>query len=84
MLAELRERSLRVRRRRPATPGADLSESELAVLRLLAGARSRREIAAELSVSANTVKTHVSAIYRKLGVGSRADAVRRAAELELI
>ena len=36
------------------------------------------------SVSANTVKTHVSSIYRKLGVGSRADAVRRAAELELI
>ena len=84
MLAELRERSLRERKRRPATPGAELSESELVVLRLLAGPGSRREIAAELSVSANTVKTHVSAIYRKLGVGSRADAVRTAAELELI
>ena len=50
MLAELRERSLRVRKRRPATPGAELSESELAVLRLLAGAavapRDRRRAAA--------------------------------------
>ena len=37
MLAELRERSQRLRKRRPAAPGAELSESELAVLRLLAG-----------------------------------------------
>ena len=78
MLAELRERSQRLRKRRPAAPGAELSESELA------GAGSRREIAAELSVSANTVKTHISSIYRKLGVGSRADAVRKAGELKLI
>jgi LuxR family maltose regulon positive regulatory protein len=84
MLAALRDRSQLTRRRRPAAPGAELSESELSVLRLLAGPLSRREIATELLVSPNTVKTHVSSIYRKLDVGSRADAVVRAGELELL
>ena len=84
MLAELRDRSQLTRKRRPAMPGAELSESELAVLRLLAGPLSRREIAAELHISANTVKTHVSSIYRKLDVSSRANAVVRAGELNLI
>jgi ATP/maltotriose-dependent transcriptional regulator MalT len=61
-----------------------LSEAELAVLRQLAGDLSVRQIAAELFLSVNTVKTHTRGIYRKLGVRSRADAVARAGALGLL
>ncbi len=54
-----------------------LSEREVAVLRLLRGTLSLREIGLELYVSANTVKTHTQAIYRKLGVSTRHDAVEQ-------
>jgi ATP/maltotriose-dependent transcriptional regulator MalT len=62
----------------------ELSDRELAVLRLLPSSLSAREIAAELFVSLNTVKTHTKAIYRKLGASSREDAVRRGREARLI
>lgn len=62
----------------------ELSERELAVLRLLPSGLSRREIAAELYVSLNTVKTHMHSIFAKLGVDSRAEAVERACELGLL
>jgi LuxR family transcriptional regulator, maltose regulon positive regulatory protein len=52
-----------------------VSERELAVLRLLPTHLSNREIAAELFVSQNTVKTHIRSLYRKLGAGSRSEAV---------
>jgi len=54
-----------------------LTEREVAVLRLLGSSLSLREIGQELFVSANTVKTHTQAIYRKLGVSARHDAVVR-------
>jgi LuxR family maltose regulon positive regulatory protein len=60
------------------------SEAELAVLRLLASELSARDIGARLFLSANTVRTHTRAIYRKLGVNSRADAVARATVLGLL
>jgi len=47
------------------------------VLRLLRGSLSLREIAAELFLSPNTIKTHTQAIYRKLGVSTWADAIVR-------
>ena len=85
------EQTARTLRLRPArerdTGGApywELSERELAVLRLLEGKLSQREIAAELYVSFNTVKTHTRAIFRKLGAASRAEAVARARELGLL
>jgi LuxR family maltose regulon positive regulatory protein len=53
----------------------ELTHRELAVLRRLVSPLTNQEIAGELAVSTNTVKTHVRALYRKLGVGSRADAV---------
>jgi LuxR family maltose regulon positive regulatory protein len=65
-------------------PFWELSERELAVLRLLPSGLSQREIAAELYVSFNTVKTHVRSIFAKLGVASRAEAVERARELGLL
>jgi LuxR family maltose regulon positive regulatory protein len=61
-----------------------LTPRELAVLRFLATGMSTTEIADELCLSANTVKTHLAAIYRKLAAGRRRDAVLRARELELI
>ena len=45
---------------------------------------SQREIASELYVSLNTVKTHSSAIYRKLGVGNRKAAVQAARDHQLL
>jgi LuxR family maltose regulon positive regulatory protein len=52
-----------------------LTDREVTVLRLLGGSMSMREIAQELYVSPNTVKTHTRAIYRKLGVSTRHDAI---------
>ncbi|MEO0494272.1 MAG: LuxR C-terminal-related transcriptional regulator [Actinomycetota bacterium] len=60
-----------------------LSDRELAVLRLLRGDLTQREIGDELYIAASTVKTHIKAIYRKLGVGKRSHAITRAAELGL-
>ncbi len=68
----------------PAGGEGELSSRELAVLRRLAGLESAREIAAELYVSHNTIKTQIRSIYRKLGVGTRAEAVARARELGLL
>lgn len=65
-------------------PRAVLSERELAVLTLLPSLLSAAEIADELTVSVNTVKTHIRSIYTKLGVGNRRDAVLRARELDLL
>jgi LuxR family maltose regulon positive regulatory protein len=56
----------------------EISERELAVLRYLPSQLSQREIASELYVSLNTVKTHCKAIYRKLGVDGRKSAVQAA------
>jgi LuxR family maltose regulon positive regulatory protein len=69
-----------------APPGLlePLSERERAVLRLLPTLLSYPEIAGELFVSVNTVKTHVKTIYRKLDATSRRDAVTRAREMRLI
>jgi LuxR family maltose regulon positive regulatory protein len=61
-----------------------LSEKERIVLRYLPTMMSNQEIAGELFVSVNTVKTHLKSIYRKLGAAHRREAVHRARELRLI
>jgi LuxR family maltose regulon positive regulatory protein len=61
-----------------------LSERELDVLRLLASDLDGPDIAREMVVSLNTVRTHTKNIYAKLGVNSRRAAVGRAAELGLL
>ncbi len=61
-----------------------LSPQEQRVLALLAAGRSRPEIAQELVVSVNTVKTQVSSIYRKLNVARRKDACDAARRLHLL
>jgi ATP/maltotriose-dependent transcriptional regulator MalT len=62
----------------------ELTEKELAVLALLPHGLSRRELASQLHVSENTVKTHLTAIRHKLGVPGRGDLVAKATELGLI
>lgn len=60
--------------------GEELTEREVAVLRMLASSLSQREIASALYVSANTLKTHTRTIYRKLDASSRAEAIAHARE----
>ena len=62
----------------------NLSDRELAVLRLLATDLTQREIGEALYVSLNTVKTHVKSVFRKLDVATRPDAGLRARELRLL
>jgi LuxR family maltose regulon positive regulatory protein len=64
--------------------GEPLSPGELKVLRYLPTNLSRHEIAAELSVSVNTVGTHIRSIYAKLQVRDRSSAVQRARQLRLL
>lgn len=61
-------------RRRPPAAHADLTARELEVLRLIARGLQNKQIAAQLHLSEKTVKTHVSAILRKLGVADRTQA----------
>jgi LuxR family maltose regulon positive regulatory protein len=56
---------------------------EREILCLIARGYTNDQIAAELVVALSTVKTHINNIYRKLGVSSRAQAVRRALELHI-
>ncbi len=60
-----------------------LSSRELTVVRYLASRLTYKEIAAELFVSTNTLKTHVQRSYQKLGVSSRMRAVAEARRLGL-
>ena len=69
---------------RSAPPMAELSPGELRVLRYLPTNLTRSEIAVELSVSPNTVSTHIRSIYAKLGTADRSAAVRRARDLRLL
>lgn len=61
-----------------------LTDRELTILRLLPAPSSLRGLASELFVTPNTLKTHLRAIYRKLGAESREEAVIRARERGLI
>jgi LuxR family maltose regulon positive regulatory protein len=65
-------------------PAEELSPSELRVLRYLPTNLTRPEIAGELSVSLNTVNTHIRRIYAKLGATDRSTAVQRGRELRLL
>jgi LuxR family maltose regulon positive regulatory protein len=76
--------SIPAQRRPPRELPEPLTQRELTILRFLATSMSTVEIADELCLSVNTVKTHLAAIYRKLPANRRRDAVLRARELELI
>jgi LuxR family maltose regulon positive regulatory protein len=70
--------------RMPAPVVEELSGREHDVLLRLSQMMSTEEIAADLYLSVNTVKTHLKSVYRKLAVNRRHDAVRRARELRLL
>jgi len=61
-----------------------LTDSELAVLRLLPSHMTNQEIAEALFLSINTIKTHLSSIYRKLGVANRRQAIGQGRRLEML
>ena len=61
-----------------------LSAREGEVLEALAAGRSNKEIARALGMSPNTVKTHLSRLYEKLGAGRRTEAIARARELGML
>jgi DNA-binding CsgD family transcriptional regulator len=68
----------------PLWPGEPLTRSETRVLHYLPTHMGAPEIAAELYLSANTVKTHLRHLYRKLGAHSRPEAVQRARAIGLL
>jgi DNA-binding NarL/FixJ family response regulator len=59
-------------------------DRELEVLLLLAAGKSNKEIARQLDVSPNTVKTHVTKLFGKLGARRRTEAILRARDLGVI
>lgn len=61
-----------------------LTDREMQVLVMIATGRRNKDIAAELFVSPNTVKTHIAHIFEKLGVGNRTAAIDRARQLGLL
>jgi two-component system response regulator DesR len=64
--------------------GPQLTGREREVLERVAAGATNREIAAELHLSPHTIKEHTSAVYRKLSVRNRAEAVQRAQRLGLL
>jgi LuxR family maltose regulon positive regulatory protein len=88
LLARLRDTAGATASPGPAAAAAaliePLSEREQVVLRYLPSTLSAGEIADELFVSLNTVKTHIRSIYRKLDTNRRWDTVRRARQLQLL
>ena len=83
-LAPLRESAAQAAPRPAPRSDAVLTEQEVRVLALLATDRTYREIADELVISVNTVRTHVRNIYKKLSVGRRNHAIRAARRLGLL
>jgi LuxR family maltose regulon positive regulatory protein len=81
LAAEQRAAAARTRQEGLIEP---LTDRELSIVRLLPAPSSLRELASELFVTPNTLKTHLRAIYRKLGAESREEAVIRARERGLI
>jgi len=69
---------------RLAQQSLGLSERELEVLSLIAAGQSNKEIARQLGVSPNTVKTHIANLFEKLGAQRRTEAILKARELGVI
>lgn len=64
--------------------GESLTEREVRILRLIGIGISNREIADRLSISAETVKSHIKNVYKKLSVNNRIQALQRAKEMKIL
>ncbi|MCJ7624685.1 MAG: LuxR C-terminal-related transcriptional regulator, partial [Anaerolineaceae bacterium] len=87
LLSALEEETIDSRQRSKVIPKfmvEPLSERELQVLRLLTTHLSSTDIASELFISTNTVRSHIKHIYNKLNVHNRREAIMRAKELNLL
>jgi LuxR family maltose regulon positive regulatory protein len=84
LVETIERRGRPARRSAPEVLAEPLSEREQAILGYLPTMMSNHEIAGELMISVNTVKTHLKAIYRKLDAPGRREAVQRARQLALI
>jgi LuxR family transcriptional regulator, maltose regulon positive regulatory protein len=85
MIARLEEIQKRLRESlSPGPHNEPLTAREIEVLRRLTSSRSLSEIASELYLSPNTIKTHTTTLYRKLGARSRSEAVKIGRERLLI
>ena len=84
MMAELNRLSAREGKKISQTLADPLSERELAVLKLLAGGCSNKEIGAQLNITEGTVKNHMTNVLCKLGVLDRTQAALRAREMGLM
>jgi LuxR family maltose regulon positive regulatory protein len=82
--SKISDREAAQRNLKPETLIEPLTERELEVLRLLSTSLSSTEMAEELFISVNTVRSHIRTIYSKLDVHSRYEAVARARELNLL
>lgn len=71
-------------RNEAALKALGLTEREVRVLELLAAGSANKEIARELDISPNTVKTHIANLFQKLEVQRRTQAIQKARELRLI
>jgi LuxR family maltose regulon positive regulatory protein len=71
-------------RQRVVSLAEPLTDREVTVLHLLRGTVSLREIGQQLYLSQNTIKTHTRAIYRKLGVSTRQEALAKAREMDIL
>jgi DNA-binding NarL/FixJ family response regulator len=67
-----------------ADPGTHLTERQTEVLRLLAAGKPNKLICRELQMSEGTVKAHINAIYRSMGVANRTEAALAAQRLRLL
>ena len=82
--AKVLNRLTELSRHGPGGPGEILSEREVEVLQLMAKGAANKEIAASLTISESTVKTHVANIFQKLDVNHRTEAVTQALQKGII
>jgi LuxR family maltose regulon positive regulatory protein len=84
LLDQLRERAREKKKPATSRPRDDLTARERSIVEFIARGRSNKEIARELGVAPETIKTHLKRIFQKLSAESRAQAVVRAQSLGML
>ena len=84
LLERLRERARQTRKSVVARPRDELTARERSIVEFIARGRSNKEIARELGIAPETIKTHLKRIFQKLSAETRAQAVVRAQSLGVL